>query len=175
VLHDAPADSLLAVLATGNGRARSEPGSCASILVAIAREASDILQAGRDGDLAYLQHQAVQLAGLGAGLTPSGDDFLCGVMLWAWLSLPQPDPFCRTLAKIAASRTTVLSGAFLRAAAEGQCDARWHRLLHVLATGAEDELEGAARAILAHGATSGADTLAGFLWLGEAVGQGRSK
>jgi hypothetical protein len=170
VLQHGPADSLLALPSKGSKRAaRAEPGSSSSILAAIAREAADVLQAGRDGDLAYLQHQAVQLAGLGAGLTPSGDDFLCGVMLWAWLSLPTPYPFCRTLARIAASRTTALSGAFLRAAAEGQCDARWHRLLQVLASGMEEGLEDAARAIMAHGATSGADTLAGFLWLGEGV------
>jgi hypothetical protein len=136
---------------------------------AAAREAAEALQAGWQGDLARLQEGAIGLAGLGGGLTPAGDDFLTGAMLWAWLAHPIPLAFCHTLVEAAAPRTTTLSAAFLRAAAQGECNAAWHRLLAALRVGAENELAAAVREVLAYGATSGADALAGFLWLGSQV------
>jgi len=123
------------------------------------------LPAGWNGDLAQLRQGATQLAGLGNGLTPAGDDFLCGVMLWTWLAHPTPSEFCRVVVEVAAPRTTTLSAAFLRSAAKGECSAAWHRLLNALASGPHDELDAATVEVLAHGATSGADTLAGFLAL----------
>jgi hypothetical protein len=107
-----------------------------------------------------------QFAGLGSGLTPAGDDFLMGVMLRAWLADPEPELFCRRLAEAAAPRTTTLSAALLRAAARGECSAAWHSLLAALEGGNNDQLAVAVRRALAYGHTSGADTLAGFLWPG---------
>jgi len=46
----------------------------------------------------------------------------------------------------------------------GECDAAWHDLLAVLAEDRASGLEAAVRAVLAHGATSGADMLAGFVY-----------
>ena len=132
-----------------------------------AREAANALRAGWEGDEAQVRAGAARLAGLGGGLTPAGDDFLVGVMLWAWLAHPRPAPICRAIAEEAAPRTTTLSAAFLRAAARGECSAAWHRLLAALGSGtAEDQLAAAVQDVLAHGATSGADALAGFLWIG---------
>jgi len=131
----------------------------------VIQAALESLRAGWQGDLVQLRQGASQLAGLGIGLTPAGDDFLVGVMLWAWLAHPTPHSFCRVVVKAAAPRTTTLSAAFLRAAAKGECDAAWHQLLAVLGTETDDELIPAVRRVLAHGATSGADTLAGFLWM----------
>jgi hypothetical protein len=122
------------------------------------------LRAGWQGDHAQLRYAAKGLAGLGQGLTPAGDDFLCGLMLWAWLAHPTPREFCRAIAEAAAPRTTTLSAAFLRAASRGECSAAWHQLLNMLTSDADDELEQAAHHVLAYGETSGADTLAGFLW-----------
>ena len=107
----------------------------------------------------------VGLAGLGRGLTPAGDDFLTGLMLWAWLSHSDPDSFCRSLLDVAAPRTTTLSAAFLRAATLGECSVSWHNLLAALSEGRDVEITTAVQKVLAHGATSGADTLAGFLYL----------
>ncbi|MGD2206937.1 MAG: DUF2877 domain-containing protein [Anaerolineae bacterium] len=109
--------------------------------------------------------QLVQLAGLGGGLTPAGDDFLMGVMLRAWLAHPEPEPFCQKLADLAAPRTTTLSAAMLRAAARGECSAAWHDLLAALEESSDELVIAAVHDVLAHGHTSGADTLAGFLWL----------
>jgi hypothetical protein len=131
----------------------------------VAQAALEPLRAGWQGDLAQLQDGAARLAGLGNGLTPAGDDFLAGVMLRAWLAHPAPQSFCGAIVEAAAPRTTTLSAAFLRAAAGGECDAAWHQLLAVLGTATDDELARAVQAVLARGATSGADTLAGFLWM----------
>ncbi len=162
-LQLAPAGSLLATASAG----RDEPGQLPAQIASAAHRAARALRAGWDGDRDQLRVGARQLAGLGSGLTPAGDDFLTGIMLWAWLAHPSPSSFCHLLAETAAPRTTTLSAAWLRAAAEGQCSAPWHRLLAMLADGAASapELEPAARLVLAHGATSGADTLAGFLFL----------
>ena len=66
---------------------------------------------------------------------------------------------------MAVPRTTTLSGAFLRAAARGECSVSWHNLLGALGDGVEIRVATAASEVMAHGATSGADSLAGFLFL----------
>ena len=121
------------------------------------------LQAGWDGDNVQLRAGTIRLAGLGSGLTPAGDDFLIGVMLWAWVAHPTPEAFCSVIVKAAVPRTTTLSAAFLRSAARGECSATWHQLLAALIK-TDSDLAAAVRQVLAHGATSGADTLAGFLY-----------
>ena len=121
------------------------------------------LVAGWAGDEDALRRGARRLAGLGGGLTPAGDDFLAGLMLRAWLDHPAPEAFCWPIVDAAAPRTTALSAAFLRAAARGECSAAWHGLLAALAGGGPALLEEAMCRVLAHGHTSGADMLAGFL------------
>ncbi len=137
-----------------------------------AGEAAALLREGWSGDLDRLRQGVAQLAGLGRGLTPAGDDFLCGAMLWAWLAHPEPQPFCRAVVEVAAPRTTTLSAALLRAAARGECSAAWHRLMACLSRDAEDGLAAAVREVLGYGATSGADALAGFLWMALSQGTG---
>jgi hypothetical protein len=130
----------------------------------VARQAAEALAAGWAGDVAALRRGAERLAGLGVGLTPSGDDFLAGFMLRAWLAHSEPEPFCHHVVEAAAPRTTALSAAFLRAAARGECSAAWHVLLAALAGPGPAPLDEAVGGVLAHGHTSGADMLAGFLW-----------
>jgi hypothetical protein len=159
-LHRAPAGSLLELL----GAPACTDGLGAAVL-SKAQAAAQILREGWGGDLEQLQVGAAGLAGLGGGLTPAGDDFLAGAMLGAWLAHPAPGPLCRVLVEAAAPRTTTLSAAFLGAAARGECSAPWHALLTALRKGRESDIETALQGVLAHGATSGADTLAGFLHL----------
>lgn len=157
-LARAPRDSLLVLLAPETG---PTDASRPQAEVETARAAAVDLAAGRAGDATRLETAARRLAGLGGGLTPAGDDFLAGAMLRAWLDYPAPEAFCRAVAGAAAPRTTLLSAALLRAAARGECSAAWHRLLAALESGAS--LAPAVDDILAHGHTSGADALAGFL------------
>ena len=103
---------------------------------------------------------ARQLAGLGQGLTPAGDDYLVGVMAALWL-LGERD-MASTIARSAAPRTTTLSAAFLTAAARGQFVEPWHHLARALAAQCAPECAAAARRIAASGASSGRDALAGF-------------
>jgi hypothetical protein len=136
---------------------------------AAAQQAVRSLKAGWAGDRSLLLKGAQKLAGLGGGLTPSGDDFLAGLMLWAWLAHPNPDAYCRAILEAAEGRTTTLSAAFLRAAARGECSARWHSLLTELLDIDERSLRAAARGVISHGATSGADAVAGFVLMRSAL------
>ena len=142
-----------------------EPPS-ASVMHARARRAAEAMWAGWGGDEAQLSAGAAQLAGLGSGLTPAGDDFILGAMLCAWLAHPTPGRYCETALEACAPRTTILSKAFLRSAAAGECSALWHRLLEALEGGSAEQLDIATREVLSYGHSSGADALAGFLWMG---------
>ena len=60
----------------------------------------------------------------------------------------------------------MLSRAFLRSAVAGEFSAAWHSLLEALSTGSRQRLEVATQEVLAYGHSSGADALAGFIWMG---------
>lgn len=171
-LRHGPTESLIQILPWYPNAPHAAPvaaldlQSRAGSILFRACEGAEALRTGWAGEMEQARVGAGRLAGLGSGLTPAGDDFLAGVMLWAWLAHPEPGLFCETLLDAAGPRTTTLSAAFLRAAAGGECSAAWHYLLTALSCGAEDELEAAVKGVLAHGHTSGADMLAGFLWLG---------
>jgi hypothetical protein len=93
------------------------------------------------------------LAGRGGGLTPTGDDVLMGILygLWVWHRRRE---WMDAVVQTAVPRTTVLSAAFIRAAAAGEAVWQWHDL----AAGRP----GAVDRLLAIGHASGADAWAGF-------------
>lgn len=146
-----------------------------------ASEAISVLADGlRRDDAAAAGEAASRLAGLGVGLTPSGDDMLTGAMVA--LTVVRGDAASglrRAICDAAVPRTTRVSAAYLEAAAGGEAGEAWHRLRDALAgsartakgTGApvvaaEAEaarVEEAARGVMAFGETSGADMLAGFV------------
>lgn len=108
------------------------------------------------------------LAGLGPGLTPAGDDFIAGILLALALVREQRlDPSLNAIATLlvetAAPRTHEISGAFLRAAYDGQVGERWHPLLAALTAGDVARIVETVVPVLMTGETSGADMLAGFL------------
>lgn len=104
-----------------------------------------------------------QLAGLGMGLTPSGDDFLMGALYAAWIIHPRKivSILAKKIAETAAPLTTAISAAWLRSAGRGEASVLWHQLFDGLITGGDVELPIAK--ILSIGETSGADALSGFL------------
>lgn len=113
-----------------------------------------------------------KIAGLGPGLTPSGDDFLSGLMLAIYALKQSPDSLaaaeqCRRIYEAAAGRTTRLSRAFLQSAARGYCDERWHTFLRAVSGRDENAVRDSVHRILSFGATSGMDMLSGFLWMFE--------
>jgi hypothetical protein len=105
-----------------------------------------------------------ELVGLGAGLTPAGDDVLVGLTAGlAALGDGRARGFAGAWARHAIGRTTIVAEAFHRHAAIGAYSERLHDVVRAILTGPLDAIPGAVRAGAAWGATSGADTLAGIL------------
>ncbi len=113
---------------------------------------------------------SARIAGLGPGLTPSGDDLLVGIAnaLTTLHRAPETEGALarKVLIDAALSRTSRISAAYLEAACAGDASLPWHRLVRSLG-GERDDLRRAARRLLRVGETSGADALAGFCWAWE--------
>jgi hypothetical protein len=120
-----------------------------------------LLQGVMVGDRTLCQAGAFGLAGLGSGLTPSGDDVLMGVLYGLWVWYPYRE-WMDMIVETAVLRTTSLSAAFLRAAAEGEATIHWHRLA--------DGDETAVEQLLSIGHTSGRDAWTGFTRTGAIMG-----
>ncbi|MHA1151182.1 MAG: oxamate carbamoyltransferase subunit AllH family protein [Alphaproteobacteria bacterium] len=106
---------------------------------------------------------AMGLLGLGPGLTPSGDDYLGGLLI-ALRLLNRGALAARLwtgLEAAAARRSVELSVAHLRAAAAGRGSAALHAALNVLVAGRTGHLPAVLKRIEAIGHTSGWDALAG--------------
>ena len=113
---------------------------------------------------------ARQLAGLGPGLTPAGDDFLVGILYALHSKQATSSPYCdyclpltahySLITATAAPHTTTLSANLLQAAGQGEASAAWHDL--VTAQG-ETAVYTAITKILKTGHSSGSDALFGFL------------
>lgn len=128
-------------------------------------EGMDALYAGlRSSDPEMIALGASRLAGLGAGLTPSGDDVLTGVLVAASLLVPPATPqICRRVFEAVRDRTTRISVAYIDAAAQGEVGEAWHILARSLDSGPDSAVDAAAARVLRFGETSGADMLTGFL------------
>ncbi len=106
-----------------------------------------------------------RLAGLGPGLTPSGDDLLGGIMialqgLGCWEAV---DMLWPAVSRCAAEAQNPISAAHLAAAAEGLGSAAVHALFHDLVRGTDGALADRLEAIARIGHTSGWDALAGVV------------
>ena len=110
-----------------------------------------------------LGNEAAQLIGLGPGLTPSGDDYLGGVLVGLrWLGRSaQADSLWRWLEPRLESRTSAISAAHLAAAATGQVHEALHEVLDNLAAWQAPDLHPSLARLDAVGHTSGWDALAG--------------
>ena len=152
--------SRLDELQIANGRDRSN----ATDFIAIQSPISNSLTASlANADLPSALTAAKKLAGLGMGLTPSGDDFLMGSILAAWILHPveTASHLAKEIAETAAALTTSLSAAWLRSAGRGEAGILWHELFNSLLLNTDVKFPIAN--ILSTGETSGADALAGFV------------
>lgn len=106
------------------------------------------------------------LVGRGVGLTPSGDDFLSGILYaLALCGEFQHDygiAFRDFILAAIQLRSTSISANLAECAAAGEVDERIFKAVDYLINGNESE-ESAATGILSWGSSSGVDTLAGFL------------
>jgi hypothetical protein len=108
---------------------------------------------------------SLELAGLGIGLTPDGDDLLIGSVLAAriWHPGHLAEEISQRIAETAVQRTMALSAEWLRSAARGECAWPWHALFEGLLNDGEEAIREAVNRIIQQGHTSGSSALAGFV------------
>lgn len=131
-----------------------------------------LAQASWRQNIAVVEEATRGLAGLGPGLTPSGDDVLGGFAAIMTLLSTQlsADSISRkhiasTIAEVAKPLTTKLSAVLLQYASRGEISEPFGKLLLSLNLPAEEfeSVHKAADRVLAFGASSGGDTLLGML------------
>lgn len=122
-----------------------------------------LLQGVARQDTAVVSQGAQQLAGVGQGLTPSGDDVLMGVIYGLWATAPPAVAglLVEQIVATAVPHTTMLSAAWLRAAGRGEAGAAWHDFSAHCSLSGEQWQAPAAR-ILATGHSSGVAAMWGF-------------
>lgn len=119
------------------------------------------------GDTAFAAAAAIRLLGLGRGLTPSGDDYLCGfftLLAAAKANGIAASPVTERVADIVRknlARTSRISGAYLESALCGEYFTVYDHAIRAMlgASSAEEHC----RFVLQMGASSGTDTLCGAL------------
>lgn len=130
-----------------------------------------IMDAGRAGDPAGILAAAEDLIGLGEGLTPSGDDFIGGILfgsatLYATYGLPAhiPSDALQRFLAVARDRTNRISSTLLRDYAAGQGPEALHRYLRALLAGEPVAvISRLASDVIRIGQSTGWDSLTG-LW-----------
>jgi len=124
-------------------------------------------QALREGQLAAIADRLETILGLGAGLTPSGDDLTAGILLalTRWGHILAPDIKIKTLAEDVVQRayrkTTTLAANLIECASQGQANERLILALDGILSGHADAPT-CADYLAGWGHTSGQDALAGM-------------
>src|SRR5579884_845896 len=129
-----------------------------------------LIEATWKQDIEQLQTATRGLAGLGPGLTPSGDDVLGGFIAALTLlsehissDTASRKHLAETIVYMAIGRTTKFSATLLAHAARGEVAEHLGELIIVLSFDDNQRLLQAANRLLSFGATSGGDTLLGLL------------
>ncbi len=153
---------------------------CASLLwLDLSAETASENQSFLDAALALRQALGIQdlpdalaaltpLLGLGRGLTPSGDDFIEGLVLTLarfpanFMPTDLADNLFQPLIKLCYARTTALSANLIEMAANAEADERLVQAVDGIVAGASSTEE-CTRDLLGYGSTSGTDALAGIV------------
>src|SRR3989441_7980191 len=148
----------------GLARAVSHPNASTAALQRRAEAAIVELARGlQRRDALLVSRAAGALAGLGPGLTPSGDDVLVGVLLAFALHADDFRAMRQAIISTVRDRTTRISMAYLEAAARGEASESWHRLVAALAVGRPRRLAGAPRRGMGSCGASGSGMIAPVL------------
>lgn len=124
-------------------------------------------------DRAAVTENARTIIGLGPGLTPSCDDFLCGLLVSlktgaAVLSISDDagffDEIATSIYEEARQRTTVFGSSMLREAREGVCPLAVVSLIHCLLTEDMAQTAEVSKTLIRMGETSGADIAIGVFY-----------
>lgn len=109
------------------------------------------------------------LLGRGLGLTPSGDDVLCGFgcgLCYQWRRPPFGCDawsfYSEAVLDLLPGKTTAVSEEYLRAMCAGYANQQFIELLSAVETGNSEAIRSSLTRVLAIGHTSGADSLLGF-------------
>lgn len=142
-----------------------EPATSGAVLRELARDVATAALLGRPGPVARLVRG---LVGAGRGLTPSGDDALCGVLLGLRAAGPPAAAAPAAVDQVATAvrqslaATTSLSASLLLAATDGHAVPEVVTVVEAVVRGDEAATARALPGVLAIGHSSGADLLAGL-------------
>lgn len=117
------------------------------------------------GDLSKALGCAQSLLGLGPGLTPSGDDYLTGMIAVFMVNdhpIPEFQQFGRDVAMLAKTATNVISYSAIEQASNGKVRESISQLITFLLTG-EEEFLNAIDEVLKIGSSSGTDIALGIV------------
>lgn len=111
----------------------------------------------------HLEEAVMALIGAGPGLTPTGDDFLQGMILLEHIT--SSGTFLNDLVQrqLQYRSTTDVSLAYYQSLFDGYANAQWMKLCTAIVSDNERQLIEAINKIQAYGATSGNDSLVGAL------------
>ena len=155
----APPRSLIFLVESGSGHAASW-----NFETALAERFSDGLRLLQDGRYIEGVHK---IKGLGWGLTPSGDDFICGLLIALHLRQALFEENTSSIIEDIgreAIGANPFSTAFLRCAQEGRVFERLQRALTAILRAAENEIAESAQQLASFGETSGSDLAAGLVF-----------
>ena len=168
----APAESLgklITGIFTGGSHSSAESPFFSQLLQirvrgAMKRIRSEAMCKSQAAMTAVLTKHLTGLIGAGYGLTPSGDDFCCGVILGiARMYNPSiAKSLAIALSLEAAGRTTTLSRAFFKSLAESRVSETQERLLKHFGNSGRVDIRDILLETASHGSTSGWDMLTGF-------------
>ncbi|MBQ7010407.1 MAG: DUF2877 domain-containing protein [Clostridia bacterium] len=116
----------------------------------------------KDGSTAELEDCTARLVGLGGGLTPSGDDLLCGILYALYYCEGTRSKAAELAAAVekAKKNTNIISRRYLESAARGEYFGLVAEFATALLSG---DTEPALDALLTVGSSSGGDIAAGML------------
>ncbi len=127
------------------------------------RLVSELFEALGKGDGDKLANTVSSLVGLGGGLTPSGDDLICGA-LYALFYCEAAEKYASELAKAvikAQKNTNIISRRYLESAAKGEYFGLVADLIRALC--GDGDIEKTLDALLTVGSSSGGDISTGIL------------
>jgi hypothetical protein len=129
-----------------------------------------IAQGVGESDAVAVERALGLLVGLGPGLTPSGDDFIVGLLAGLWCRAAREQRLRNLLAALAeplarlAGKTNAISRQFIGNAVAGQFSEPVVELVAALAGRAARDVPSSARTALRTGHSSGADTIVGLVF-----------
>ena len=130
------------------------------------------LMAALQRDVPSAESALRTLVGRGAGSTPAGDDVALGALAYGWAAKGQDAPAVTAMRLLIAelcTLTTALGASYLRAAARAEFGGHLIAWVRALPRASQLRTQGLAMRLTRHGATSGFDTLAGFVAAAEAA------